>query len=166
MHLLHPEAHSGQDDEAGITVFTFERQHHSLGDCGQAGRHGDRQSEGHRGQPGEDAGVAGQREGIAGLQECEVAAEWTGDGRWAVAVPRVKRAQLDSLETLCTEDMKTLQHARALVVRVILLVADGTLHIHVLPGSRERRVPWVGGYNSIPCHCGRSHDVCFDGKDL
>ena len=59
VHLLHPQAHSGQDDEAGVPVLALQGDHHSLGDRGQVGRHGHRQAEGQGGQPGQDARVGG-----------------------------------------------------------------------------------------------------------
>lgn len=59
VHLLHPQADGGQDDEAGVPALALQGEHHPLGDRGQAGRHGHRQAEGQGGQPGQDAGVAG-----------------------------------------------------------------------------------------------------------
>lgn len=59
VHLLHPQADCGQDDEAGVPAVALQGEHHPLGDCGQAGRHGHGKTEGHGGQPGQDAGVAG-----------------------------------------------------------------------------------------------------------
>lgn len=59
VHLLHPQADSGQDDKVGVPVVALQGEHHSLGDRGQVGRHGPRQAEGNMGQPGKDAGVAG-----------------------------------------------------------------------------------------------------------
>lgn len=55
VHLLHPQAHSGQDDHMGVPVVSFQGQHDPLGERG----HAPRQAEGHMGQPGEDVGVAG-----------------------------------------------------------------------------------------------------------
>lgn len=59
VHLLNPQADSGQDDEAGVPVVALQGEHHSLGDRGQAGCHGLWQVEGHGGQSGQNAGVAG-----------------------------------------------------------------------------------------------------------
>lgn len=42
-------------------------------------------------------------------------------------------SELDPLEALRAENMEALQHSRAFVVLVVLLIADGTLHIHGLP---------------------------------
>ncbi len=51
VHLLHPQADGGQDDEAGVPAVALQREHHSLGDRGQAGCHGHRHAEAHGGQP-------------------------------------------------------------------------------------------------------------------
>lgn len=54
--------------------------------------------------------------------------------------------------------MEALQHPGAFVVLVVLLIADGTLHIHGLPRGRSCRSSWVpllGSWDSIPCHDGR-----------
>lgn len=54
VHLLHPQAHGGQDDEMGVPVVSLQGQNYSLGDrCRSPG-----QAEGYVGQPGEDVGVA------------------------------------------------------------------------------------------------------------
>lgn len=54
VHLLHPQAHGGQDDEMSVPVVGIQRQHYPLGD----GRHAPGQAEGDVGQPGEDVGAA------------------------------------------------------------------------------------------------------------
>lgn len=59
VHLLHPQAHGGQDDEAGVPAVPLQGEHYPLGDRGQAGRLDHGQAEGLWGQPGQDAGVAG-----------------------------------------------------------------------------------------------------------
>ena len=59
VHLLHPQAYGGQDDEAGVPAVPLQGEHHPLGDRGQASRPDRGQAEGRRGQPGQDAGVAG-----------------------------------------------------------------------------------------------------------
>lgn len=133
VHLLHPEAHCGQDDVAGVGAVTLKGEHHSLVHCGGQCN---RQPEGHRGQAGQYEGVTGEGAGVSGLQGGEVAAQRTGQGWWTVRVPGHKGAQLDPLETLCAEGMQALQHARAFVVWVVLLVADGALHIHVVSWGR------------------------------
>lgn len=48
VHLLHPQAHGGQDDEMGVPVVGLQGQHYSLGDCRQAPG----QAEGYMGQSG------------------------------------------------------------------------------------------------------------------
>lgn len=132
VHLLHPEAHCGQDDEARIPA-GLQGEDHPLGDGGQSGGHRCGHAEGHGRQLGQDAGVAGQGEGVTCLQRGGVAAKGAGDGRTgrALGVRGVSwiRRQLDPLETLGAKDMEALQHARTLAALVVLLVADGTLHI-------------------------------------
>ena len=51
VHLLHPEAHRGQDDEASFPA-GLQGEHHPLGDGGQAGRHPHGHAEGHGRQLG------------------------------------------------------------------------------------------------------------------
>lgn len=62
-----------------------------------------------------------------------MAAEGAGDSWWAAEVGGLAGAELDPLEALGAKNMETLQHPWVFVVLVILLVADGTLHIHGLP---------------------------------
>lgn len=67
-------------------------------------------------------------------------------------------ARMDPLEALGAKDMEALQHPGAFVVLVVLLIADGTLHIHGLPRGRSCRSSWVpllGSWDNIPCHDGR-----------
>lgn len=81
----------------------------------------------------QDAGVAGQGEGVASLQQGGVAAEGAENGRAARALGVCGfswiRGQLDSLEALGAEDVEAFQHARTLATLVVLVVADGTLHL-------------------------------------
>jgi len=158
VHLLHPEADCGQDDEAGVSAVALQREHHSLGDGGQARCHGNGQAEGHGGKPGQDAGVAGQGEGIACLQRGEVAAQGAGDGWRAAGVEGLTGTELDPLEALGAENMEAIQHPGAFVVLVVLLVADGTLHVRGLRrGGAEARlwrswVPLLGRWDNTPRH--------------
>lgn len=149
VHLLHPQADGGQDDEARVPAVALQGEHHPLGDRGQA--------EGHGGHPGQDAGVAGQGEGVPRFQGGEVAAQGAGDGWRASGVGGLVAAQLDLLEALGAKDMQALQHPGAFAVRVVLLVADGTLHIHGLPrgGCCCSWVSLLGNWDNIPCHGGR-----------
>lgn len=82
-----------------------------------------------------------------------MAAERAGDGWWAAWVRGLAWAELDPLEALGAENMVTLQHPGAFVVLVVLLVADGTLHIRGLPRDGAEAgccsswdyIPWHGG---------------------
>lgn len=75
-----------------------------------------------------------------------MAAQGAGDGRQAAGVRGLRAAELDPLEALGAKNMEALKHPGAFVVLVVLLVADGTLHIHGLPrgGCCSSRVPLLG----------------------
>lgn len=83
-----------------------------------------------------------------------MAAERARDGLWAVGV---SGADLDPLEALGAKNMETLQHPGAFIVMVILLVADGTFHIHGFPWTgamagcgRSSKIPVQGCWDNMP----------------
>lgn len=147
VHLLHPQAHGGQDDEVGVPVVGLQGQHHPLGERG----HAPGQAEGHMGQPGEDVGVAGQGEGVVPvLQRGEAAAEGAGNRRWAVWDVGLRGEELDSLQALGAKNVVAPEHTGAFVVAVVLLVADGAFHVHGL-------LVWVlllKDLDNVPSHGG------------
>ena len=82
-----------------------------------------------------------------------MAAQGAGDGWWDAGVRWLEAADLDPLEALGAKYVVALQHAGTFVVLVVLLVADGTLHIHGLPRGGYRCSSWAGllGYwDNIP----------------
>lgn len=91
-----------------------------------------------------------------------MAAEGAGDGWWAVVAPA--GAELDPLEAFSAKNMEAIQHPRAFVVLVVLLVADGTLHIYRLPRGDAGAwccsswVPLLGSWDNVPCHGRRERE--------
>jgi len=87
-----------------------------------------------------------------------MAAERAGDGWWAAGVREVIGGEIDPLEAFCAKNMEALQHPGAFVALIVLLVADGTLYIHGLPGVGTGAgccsswVPVLKSWDHIPCH--------------
>lgn len=85
-----------------------------------------------------------------------MAAQGAGDGWWAGWVSGFTGVELDPLEALGAKNMEALQHPGTFVVLVVLLVTDGTLHIHGLPrgGYYSSWAPLLERWDYILCHSG------------